>query len=105
MSMLLRVLTMLLWATSYNETPPAHYNLRIMYSRGYVATDAGQLTFVYYDPEHPPNDPYQYRTLKSMGFRFAQWRGGSGWNGDWQYTAVDVPFFAIFLSTDFVPKM
>jgi hypothetical protein len=92
-----------LWAASYDEIPPQRYNLRMLYSHGYVATDAGKLTLVYYDDDHAPNAPYQNRHVEWKGFHILQWRGGSGWNNDWQYTSVDIPFYAIFLACASAP--
>ena len=69
----------------YHETPPAAYNLRMLYSHGYISTDAGRVTFVYFDSDHDPKIPYQTRLLTWKEFRFDQWRGGNGWNEDWRY--------------------
>jgi hypothetical protein len=85
-----------LWARSYFPEPlPARYADRVLYSHGYVATYRGALTIVYFDDQHGPNAPFNYRNTRWHGFSLNRWRGGSGWNSDWQYTSVDVPIVAL----------
>ena len=84
-----------LWERSYHlQPPPAAYADRWVYSHGYVATDRGQFEIIYYDSDHGMSRPFICRDDQWHGFSISEWQGGSGWNGDWQYTSVALPIAA-----------